>query len=562
MKFFCIRNRIRDGKSVDRRKFQLIGFSTKRDHVDDNSTIGYKGSGKKLAAVAAIRLGISTGIASNDEAGGYFLEFDTEEILVDDVVSYQVYCHYYLKERDEAGALKRVRFPTDRVLEAFPDWDKPIGTDKMKTFKLLREHVCDAYDEDKEFEWCECDERTFARKGEVAVFLGQSEEYGAILAKSERYFKFLSPYKPHAVIDGIGEIWPKSETGTTRLFLLGVLVDCDDSALRATLFDYSLYDKKLLSEERILKNAGEFTVGIGRMFASLADVNVCRAVIRGILEEKCKLEEQALGMIIRLSDKAKVAWRKAVHDVLGEKIALPSLSDSINSDAMQMYGHTVIRTGGSDFRRFLKLLGVLKADEVFPKNTEDRVTAIRFEDLAEESRKRFETAFAILARHFPDRAGYPIYFFKPRDEATKKFLGFAGCGDHAFKEVWVQVETDTALPSILELLLTLAHESRHCQTKKNDYERGFIDAADQDVVREILRQHGSTMHTEGKPIPSPEVGANIKPTFGATLDGKAVRNPPPAPTLEIVCEEAEPEETHDDAQRALDEVFKMLEEKK
>ena len=521
MRYLCISNR----GSLNRKLLELIGLSTKRDRMADKSVIGNKGSGSKLAAVAALQLGISTGITSRDPRGSYFLEFDDDEITVEGVVAHHVHYHYYLRGDKDDSELERLRFPSNMVLEAFPDWRMPIGSDDKRSFKVLREHICNAYDADRDFVWSVSEGRHFASEGRTSVFLGYSDEFRRIFEMPERYFKFLSKHRPCAVVEGVGEIWPKSDAANTRLFLLGVLVDCDGNRDRTSLFDYSLFDKHMLSEERILKSASAYLAGVGTVFARLEDIDICRTVLRGIEKRTARFEERALGCIRdpHLSKESKATWLAAAHEVFGEKIALPAINNEVaNSDVVQMYGYKLLRLGSHDFQCFLRDIGVPNADDIFPKNPEDRVELVLFENLEEESRKRFDVAWGLFAKHFPYRAQYPIFFFHPLDDAMKRMGGFAGYGETAYREIWIQTKTRTTLPSSLkEVLLILEHESRHCFTGLSDHERGFGEAAEEVIFALIVRIAAMTRDEGGDPLAPLGNAMAVYPTFGDPSSKKA-----------------------------------------
>ncbi|MEY4744444.1 MAG: hypothetical protein RL272_389 [Candidatus Parcubacteria bacterium] len=553
VKHFKISNR----GSLNRKFLELIGLSTKRDRFADNTVIGNKGSGTKLSAVAALRLGLTTGITSHDGEGSYYLVFDTEPIDVDGTKANQVYFHYYLSEKDADGEWKRSRFPSSMVVEAFPDWDKPIGSDDKKSFKIVREHVCNARDEDKGFACEVVDQVAFAKKGETAVYLPHTDEIAAIFAAPERYFKFLSKQKPLAVVDGIGEIWPKTEERMTRLFLLGVLVDCTAEESRKSLFDYSLYNKHLLSEERILKNSGSYTYWLGKLFARLANPGIARAILEGVRVGAAQLEESALATTAGedMPAAAKKAWLDAAHAVFGQKLALPSQNEVVNSDVVQMYKRTLVTSGDSGFKRFLEKIGVPKADDIFPSNPEDRLEFVKFEDLKLESRSRFIVAFRIFAEHFPDRVGLPVVFYHPLDESTRTMAGFAGHGSTCFEEIWIATKSRTSLPEMTSLLMTLVHESRHCVTRAYDKDREFGAKADAELLVEILRSAGYARYENGVAVPQLAESDGVMPTF---VDAAARAKAKPGPTaaggeIAVDVDETSPD---DELQRLLDEIAK------
>src|SRR5206468_2110153 len=117
------------------------------------------------------------------------------------------------------------RFPSQLTLDAFRDWDRPIGDDVMKVFKALREYIANAWDEDKAFTLEFVEAVTQAAPETSAVYITATDEIRHVLAHLPRYFKFLSTEKP-LLADYLGAVFAKSEPGNTRLFSQGVLVEC------------------------------------------------------------------------------------------------------------------------------------------------------------------------------------------------------------------------------------------------------------------------------------------------------------------------------------------------
>lgn len=512
MKYIYIRNK---GSLEDRRLLEIVGVSTKRK--DDASQRGHKGSGKKLAAIAALRAGVNTAVTSWDERGSFFLDYATEPLKMAGTQTDRIIFHYWMPDPEGREELAQEISSSSWCLQAFPDWDKPVGHDMMKLFKPLREHIIDAADADPDFEWGVSDNRFFAQEGETVVFMEYDETLDLMLKEPACYFKFLSDEKPLAEVKDRGEIWRKSEPGFTRLFLQGVLLDCDSTPQRTTLFDYSLNDKGLLTEERTLKSAASFEYKLGLLFARLKDLGLCRQILRAAAEGRAEIEKAALGTMVLMTDGAKKTWREAVTLEFGGKIALATSSEVANIDAKQLYGYEVLTlTGG--LRSFLETLGVPTTDDVFPKGVDKHSLTVPFEQFDAESRRNFLTAFRTFSTLFPERVGYPIFFFVALSEAMKRMGGHSGENEQCFKQVWIQALSVTQLPGVTELLYGLIHETRHCHTRKYDHERGFGAQADIDVMRMI----DVIQSLAGKALRSLATEVPVEPVFGVITAKAAV----------------------------------------
>ena len=117
--------------------------------------------------------------------------------------------------------------------------------------------------------------------------------------------------------------------------------------------------------------------------------------------------------------------------------------------------------------------------------------------LDEKSIDRFLKAFAIFAKQFPDRAGSPIVFYRPLDEKARKAAGFTR-GD----QIWIAIKEDDSLPETVEVFKTLVHESRHVATKAGDYDRKFVNAADDEIAVLAWRGEGLRELEPGKKVPA------------------------------------------------------------
>lgn len=488
--------------SLNRKYLELIGFTTKRESVDDESVIGNKGSGTKLAAVAALRLDLDVAIASTDSYGRYLLKFDVEDVDVGDgVTARQIFFRYANRIGD--GPSKIVRYPSGMVIQAFQDWDRVIGDDRMASFKVLREFVCNAIDADKEYRIDIVDRQEPAPVGETVVYLKYTEEIRQMLFDHElapRYFKFLGRQKPVVAVPGLGAIYPKSDPDASRLFILGVLVDCSDDWWRTAVFDYSMSAKSLISEERIIKNVYDCMNELAKLFGRLVHRHVMANILAAASTGKAEFEANVLGRVHAFTEASKAAWLETVHGLFGDKIAVASGNKVIDNDCEQIYGLKPVGGSNSHVKEFLKSLGIPKAEDIVPSKLE--YDLVSFFALDEGSRKRLRTAFALFAKYFPERAHLPIILYHPLDAKLRRLLGFTPMsGERKYQDIWLATKTPTTLGSVQEIFETLVHESRHCLTKVDDYDRVFVRQAERDVATVIFRGEGIAAFDDGTPVP-------------------------------------------------------------
>lgn len=536
MKYLRISNR----GSLNRKYLELIGLSTKRAMKADESVIGHKGSGTKLSAVAALRLGLDVAIASTDRYGRYLLTFDVEQIDVDGTIARQIYFNYR-NVAPGAKVAQAMRYPSGMVLEAFQDWDTSIGDDDKTSFKVLREFVCNAIDADRTFRMDIVDGPAPAADGETSVYLKYTDEVKRILLEVDRYFKFLSKEKALFTVPAVGSIYPKSEPGKdsglfskdspakTRLFVQGVLVDCDDAYWRQSMFDYSMHEKTLVSEERIIKNFTEYLKAISKLFGQLTDANICKNVLASIATHHAKLEEQALGQMDGITPLSKKTWLAVIHGLFGPNVAVSSGNSTIDKDCDQIYKYNVIGSGSTYLQHFYAKLGLPKAADIVPTQQNMKYELVAYHDLDADSRERFMNAFQRFAMYFPERAGIPVVFYHPLDENFRRLQGFSGIGDTKYKEIWIATVTPTTLMAGEEdLFHTLLHEGRHCETEADDYDRAFVRRADQEVIGLVYGRELAP-GTETPPVPNvvdPATRGGKSGGAGSASGGKG--NPGPA----------------------------------
>lgn len=463
---------------LNRKFLELIGFTTKRERVKDTSVIGNKGSGTKLSAVAALRLDLDLTISSTDYLGRYFLKFGFDEVDIGGTKAKQIIFRY--SSIDTAGNPVVTLQPWCMTLDAFQDWDVQIGDDDKSAFKVIREFICNALDEDRDFSISLVDTPGFAEEGKTSVFLRYTDEIRQIFMESERYFKFLpslasgSRPKPVIVIPGIGEAYRKSDPSRTRMFVQGVLVECSSDYWLRSVFDYSLFEKTLISEERIIKNLISYLRELGRLLVSVSDIDMATMLLGCALEKEGVLERRALSQTtVRLSMDQIVVWAEAAHRCLGENICITSRNAQIDGNAEQRFGYKVV-TPPDQLWMFLESLGIPNARAVVPENP--KYEFVHYTNLDEGSRERLHKAHVMLTCYFGKRADFPVVLYHPLDEDTRKIRGFT-----RGKFIWLGSVSRTELPGEEDIFKTLLHESRHIATQAGDYDRAFVNAADVDV---------------------------------------------------------------------------------
>lgn len=518
--FIAIRNK----GTLARRLIELVGLSKKRGK--DTGKIGFKGSGIKLAATAAVRSKLSTAVSSTDSLGSYYLYFDSAPVIFNedgvDIRTEEVVYRYWkiVDNKPLPDNVLETRFVTD----GFVDWDTPIGQDGNPVFKIVREHICNAYDEDPLFRTSEIsgDTLLFAPPGETVVYIRMTDAVRNIFANPGRYFKFLSSDKPILLVDGFGSIWPKSDPDSSRRFIRQVLAGCETDEVDRSLFDYSIDDRALLSEERIITSVHLYKHRVGRLLMRLTDEKLAREILLKVYEHKAPFEAESLASIPNqgfVINTGYAFWKKVVQDTFKGKIAVYCDNDYANREARQLYGLHVLGNGNLSFRNFLLRLGFPSTEDLVPKDINPHIVQLAYEDLSFEGTQMFEEAFLYYSKHLPEYAHIPFAFFCAKNEddpVTGNLAGFAGSGDGRFKEIWIKVNSNGEFPSLGDLLCTLVHEARHCASQANDYERLFVSYADRDIVMGILR-HEMEPYFDSN-TSTRDWGSKVSPIFIPTPD--------------------------------------------
>jgi hypothetical protein len=488
--------------TVSRKFYELIGASSKRERMSDPNVIGNKGSGAKLAVVPLLRQGLEVAVSSSDSHGDYILRYATQAVDLGGREAHQIMFDY--------GAGNR--FPSQLTLDAFRDWDRPIGQDGMKVFKALREYIANAWDEDKAFTVEFVESITQASKGMSAAYMTATEEVRHILEHLPRYFKFLSAEKPCFASHG-GAMFAKSESGATRLFSQGVLVDC--KVHHSSVLDYSLDDKHLLSEERVIRDWSEYEQAIGSLWLRVNDATLIRHIMMSIFlgEGGARLELSAVGMIKIPQPIHPQMWHEAWSFIFGQKAIIGVGVVQIDQTARDA-GWTVVDNVPHEIRKLLNACGVSNSSDVTPKAPKPAEKPDWEEiELTPEQQGWFGEAYAIFRRYYSEWH-YPVRFLRGHGWRWENTGGHCGLGNRHYKEIWI---TEPSLVSVRNILEILIHEGRHCHTKSGDYDRKFTQDADRQLVEMLLANPipprantwRAVVDAHGIAVPKRLVGQNV-----------------------------------------------------
>src|SRR5512135_34418 len=196
--------RIANRGPCSRDDLRYVGRSEKDAKMDDPDVGGWFGSGTKYAPIAALNLGIDVWVTSRDLDGAYFVTYRSEPIKGRDdrCVVMRIY----------EGSNDKVReIETPFTLKSCRNWKEAIGDDTMKSFRVLREYLRNAFDEDKQTQFAYVDEIAWAPEGWTYVYLQATEEIRKMISRADRYFKYLCGAKPVFALPGTARAFPKAQ---------------------------------------------------------------------------------------------------------------------------------------------------------------------------------------------------------------------------------------------------------------------------------------------------------------------------------------------------------------
>lgn len=465
----------------DRILWELVGATKK---YADGKTIGFKGSGAKFAPIPALRLGIEFVITSIDDIGPYTLTYKT--------VSVGDYDRIVL-DYNNGEIVKETSFVTNAV----KDWDMPIIHDNLRTFKLLREVITNAYDEDKNFTLSRVRKISPPKKGETSVYLGWHQEFRFLFPRKNeidlraRYFKFLAKEEPVDMVDyfwnytgmpstkGIVRFYQRSDDELSRIFINGVLIHCFELK---SAFDYCVNDQDLLSEERILKNESMLLWHIKNgLSESFKEREIPKKVLP-LLKEKIGLERRAIcdsnaadtNDFRRCSQETLSLWQNTWAELSEKRPAIIGNRHTSESKDIARMGYDVLDLS-TPVNVFLESRGIKSVVDISKNLSELNIVAV--EELTESETKVFKEALNIFKEVYPGAAEQmpTIRFFAQR-KRTKD-------GDWDGQSIRINVAA--LREGLLHTLAVIAHEYRHFSSEAPDYDRDFEQAAD-DIIAELL----------------------------------------------------------------------------
>lgn len=470
---------VNEGK-VDRIFWEQIGLSTKRDKAADASIIGYKGSGAKLIVPAALRLGLKLYVCSSDGEGPYCLEYKTKKVDLGGGLVFERIIFSYSETLEHLSQL---------TLDSFSGWDKPIGDDKIKEFKIIREILANARDADSNFFWeiVEGDskpERFSYYPEQTTVFVTLTEGIEEIVAKNPgKYLKFLGCDEPVWSIPGVAEAYPKSSS-ENRMFVFGALADCSRSF--KSLFDYSVFDRHILNEDRTIEHRRRFYAAVYALLISVDSIDIAKTLIENMRKFLLSFELHCFGQInhdsLKIPEKAGKIYVAAWEALYGNNAIMASGDKLLDEDA-KFRGLKLESVGGTLYA-FLRKCGVKESRDYVTRTPPEG--AIMIAEPTKAEKEILGHALDIIAHSMPEIRNYPVRVFTTSDPKAK-WDGLAGFGETRMEEMLINRNVfEKDLERVIEVLV---HELRHCVSKANDYCPEFEQQADKDEARILMHAY-------------------------------------------------------------------------
>jgi len=450
---------------------EIIGLGNKRETKNEDTVIiGQFHSGFKLATPAAIRMGIDVAISSADNLGDFVLTFDTQEFS---------FMHRGEKITDRMIVYKYSNGKQSYLkvaLSAFPDWEKPIGSDSNKYYNVLREYIANARDEDMGFiietgitEICQ------APAGCTSLYIEQRPEILQLIQRPAGHFKFLSFVHPLFKISELGAIYKKSTPSFMRFFNQGYLIDCREETIDRSLYDYDAVGKNLVTETRTMKSQDVFDKKIAKLFSCITDESLLGNLLVFSMREFFSYESKVFGLIgcEDMSPEFKDLCLRILHTEYGDNILLSS--GNISTDAeLKSRGYKVLYTG-YHFSNFLRQIGIKTADA----KLHDLSEKLKFRDLTPEEKQKIEKIVSEYLTTINYYAGnLPEFKIRAVHDESGAILG---CAANNYSEICIETKRFSAQDQ--EILRILIHEFRHCATRVPDSDyRTFMERADYEQV--------------------------------------------------------------------------------
>lgn len=456
---------------------KIIGAGGKDKSADNDSIFGQFKSGYKIASVIALRRGLAVVASSTDDEGKYSLTYTIRPKTIkhnskEIVISKIGYWHFDgKKEWIEDSSF---------ALDAFPKWVEAVGDDGNKIYPILRELIANARDEDKDFQ-CEIgiERLLMAPPGQTVVYMEETNDaLRALGIEADRYFKFFGVC-PLFEAPGIGEIYPKSVPGETRIFCNGYLVGCrrHDALFQTSRFDYNVYGHDFLSEDKTLrdKDMGEYGNRLAQVVLSIRDKDLLLQIIEACADTAAYELEiiRRVNAVPGLPSEFMALCLEIWLEKYGSKAILASDNSNHNMEAKTVLQHDVIPLSHS-LKEFFKKAGIEDARQkmsVFNRGLTDRPPTPG----EQEKIKRVKVTYLEGHLYYRDLAEkYPVTVLLDKSGAANAAaLDYNRCAITEKKFV----ESDS------EFLFALIHELRHCATKIHDTDyRELMGRADWEIV--------------------------------------------------------------------------------
>ena len=463
--------RIRDRGMCPREFLEMLGATNKRDRINDHTVIGVNGTGTKFAAAAASRLGIGVGIASHDAQGSYFVTYEEVDVVIGDYACKRLVMKYLQKEE--------YRLPLPFTTLAGRNWDTPIGDDDKKTFRVLREYLSNAWDEDPHSTVTIVDTLCYAPDGYTDVYLAWHDEFEEIVFdKPERWFKRLGGQPPLFELPGTGAAYPKSDPDKTRIFSLGRLAACSGKKSYVSLHDWNVDDKVWMSEDGEFRDMTKTYVALARVCAALQDEHLARSLLAWVMEHEQSLE----GTVFRqMASSGKPPdnhdiWLRAWHAQYDEPGGEAVIATEYEHDqtAHHSYRKRIVRVP-TILQGLLVLCGVKTSRDFIPLLSD--LPPYQPVEPSQDVLDKLADIVLKIAKHVPEILDVEFYFYVPLKPEARKQIGFTDLDPVTGKPTGRIGLSLGVMGSTAALVDTILHELSHLRrTAEHDF--AFIDDAD------------------------------------------------------------------------------------
>lgn len=290
-------------------------------------------------------------------------------------------------------------------------------------------------------------EDTQSQLGTVVTVGCTAEE----MQKARNLFLALTPKKVLTKTENAGLL---DEAG--QIYVNGLHVTDMDS-----LFGYNFFDKKLVNRDRNVVGHYEITSAIGKALSDLANKDVIMRLLMGAKEHSRATEFSAY-----FEPQHKLAWKRAIKELWGDKVALASRIPSIDVAAIKK-NWTVLDLP-------YNLASALRSIIPDAKTAAQEKVTVLVNDMTAAD-KEFLAECKAIADEIAIEANlnsYPVKVFRQKEEGGN----FKRLGEARRKYCCVAYSTIKERNKA-ELVNTLIHEYTHHTTGFDDHTLEFDNAA-------------------------------------------------------------------------------------